>query len=360
MYLRIRVILLMKICLINNLYKPYERGGAEKVVEKIVDESRTRGDEVFVISLSPRKGKKEENDGNKKNYYLPSAFFSLEKTPFILRFFYHIWDSFNIINYFKIRRIIKKEKPDVIWTHSLKGVSILIATLPKKLKIKHYHTLHDIQLLHPSGLMFYQKEGIINSFGAKVYQFINKFFIDSPDKIISPSKWLLDIHRGKGFFPKSEIEVSPNFEIKKITPKGHGSVIKFIYVGQIEKHKGIKMLIEVFLKISKKNIKLIVVGPGSMIEEVKKISLNDDRIDILGRKKNEEVLSIMKESDYLVVPSLCYENSPTVIYEASNLNLPILASSLGGIPELINQSGGELFKPNKEDLERILLSKCLK
>ena len=44
----------MKICLINNLYKPFNRGGAEKVAETIVDGLIKAGHEVFIISTKPR------------------------------------------------------------------------------------------------------------------------------------------------------------------------------------------------------------------------------------------------------------------------------------------------------------------
>ena len=59
-----------------------------------------------------------------------------------------------------------------------------------------------------------------------------------------------------------------------------------------------------------------------------------------------EILHIMSDSGCLVVPSLCYENSPGVIYEAYSVGLPVLAAKIGGIPELINEFGGYLFETN--------------
>jgi len=59
----------------------------------------------------------------------------------------------------------------------------------------------------------------------------------------------------------------------------------------------------------------------------------------------------MRRSDCLVVPSFCYENSPTTIYEANKIGLSVIASRLGGIPELIERKDDFLFEPkNKEDL----------
>ena len=56
----------------------------------------------------------------------------------------------------------------------------------------------------------------------------------------------------------------------------------------------------------------------------------------------------MIEANCLIIPSICYENSPTVIYEAASQGLPIIASRIGGITELIQKLNGLLFKPNNE------------
>jgi glycosyltransferase involved in cell wall biosynthesis len=56
----------------------------------------------------------------------------------------------------------------------------------------------------------------------------------------------------------------------------------------------------------------------------------------------------MKNANCLIVPSLCYENSPTVIYEAIAVGLPIIASKIGGITELLLDYGGIMFDPGDE------------
>ena len=54
-------------------------------------------------------------------------------------------------------------------------------------------------------------------------------------------------------------------------------------------------------------------------------------------------------ADCLVYPSLVYENCPNAIQRALAAELPVLASDLGGIPELLNQNAGVLFKPADMD-----------
>ncbi|KKU14266.1 MAG: Glycosyl transferase group 1 [Candidatus Magasanikbacteria bacterium GW2011_GWC2_45_8] len=54
-----------------------------------------------------------------------------------------------------------------------------------------------------------------------------------------------------------------------------------------------------------------------------------------GRVGREELQSILREADVTVVPSLCYENSPTVIFESFAFGVPVLASAIEGVSELI-------------------------
>ncbi len=388
----------MKVCLINNLYKPYARGGAETVVELIADGLRNAGHQVFIITTkSPLdnhrrigtrggwedfKGGGEIKIGRQGIYYINSLFFNINKMPKFLRLFWHFIDMFDVGSYFAVRRVLKKENPDVVMTHNLKGVGYLIPRAIRNLKIKHIHTLHDIQLLHPSGLMLYGKEKTVNGVFSKFYQFMcRRLFcgspltkgvggICSPDIIISPSKWLLEEHVNRGFFKDSKKVVLPN-------PMGimnHESgirnqgerIFKFLYVGLIEKHKGILFLINAFnnwdapadIGVGGMNAplikgvggilesKLLIAGSGSKLKHAQELIGKNKNIKLLGRIKNDEAVELMRSSDCLIMPSLCYENSPTVIYEAMASGLPVIASRIGGVPELVDDN--LLFKPGDE------------
>ncbi len=58
----------------------------------------------------------------------------------------------------------------------------------------------------------------------------------------------------------------------------------------------------------------------------------------------EDVRGVMEGMDILIVPSLCYENTPTIIYEALASGTPVIASDQGGMRELIREyDGGWLF-----------------
>ncbi len=350
----------MKIAIANNLYYPFNRGGAEAVVKTMVTDLKSDGHEVFLITTKPKKSSDTVNQ-DLKIYQLPSDYYNLAGMPLIKKIAWHFNNLFSYRNTNKITKILAQEKPDLIMTHNLMGLGFRLPIAIRKLKIKHEHYLHDIQLLHPSGLIMLGDENIINSRASKFYQYFTRHFFASPDKIISPSQWLLDQHLKKSFFKNSETEIKNVFskintkEVEKI--KNNRS--NFLFIGQIEYHKGITLLIEAFKKalLEKPELKLTIVGNGLLLEVLIKDNQAEQRIKFLGRIEGEELKEIMRENDCLVVSSLCYENAPTTIFEAHANNLNVLAADIGGIPEIIN-SNDELFKPGDiDDLKNKILNK---
>jgi glycosyltransferase involved in cell wall biosynthesis len=345
-----------KICLINNLYVENARGGAETVVKTIADGLKEKGHEVFVISLGLAKGTFDSTVKGAlcQRFVLKPLnicrYEYLSKHGMFFRLIWHIFDVFNLRGFFAIRKILKKEKPDIVWTHNLMGLGFLIPLAIKSLGINHIHTLHDVQLSVPSGL-------IIKNVGDEYirparwpyswYEKICRALFGSPAVVISPSKWLLDFYVEKGFFPKSKKMIASNpvshSELQRgMPPQGMRSftavqddgVFNILFLGQIENHKGVIFAANA-LKKSSLNFIFHIVGNGEKLEEIKKITEGDVRFIIYGRKTGSDVEEIWRKIILTIVPSLCYENSPTVIFESLLRNIPVLASDIGGIPEIV-------------------------
>ncbi|MDO8667547.1 MAG: glycosyltransferase family 4 protein [bacterium] len=346
----------MKICLINNLYKPYARGGAEKIAETIVNGLIKAGHEVFIITTKPYSEKLQTPDFKPKIYYLNSRYYNLNKLPKFLRLVWHVWDMFDIVSYFKIKKILRAEKCDVVITNNLMGLGFLIPLAIRRLKLKHLHLVHDIQLIHPSGLMNFGQENIINGQWARNYAGLCSQLFASPKVVIFPSHWLMNRYLDRIFFIKSKRIVLPNpVALMPIaeSKKTEGN-FKFLYLGQIEKHKGLNLLIQACKKVKEKfpRVELIIAGVGSDLESAKLKAGSDQSIKFLGWQSEAEVNRLLATSQCLVMPTLCYENCPTVILEAFSAGLPVVAADLGGISELIGENAcladrqaGTLFRP---------------
>ena len=72
---------------------------------------------------------------------------------------------------------------------------------------------------------------------------------------------------------------------------------------------------------------------------------NNKSIKFLGWLGDGSADKLLSQADCLVYPSLVYENCPNAIQRALSVGLPVLASNLGGIPELLSSGAGILFKP---------------
>lgn len=348
----------MKIGLISNLYPPFVRGGAEIVAALQAESLKKNWQHVFVISSRPK-----YNHGPKSYprsldifsvisdevqevlvyrfrpgniYYYLNDF----RYPALVRLLWHFLDTFNIFSYQKVQKILRAEKPELVITHNLMGLGFLLPGLLKKLKIKHIHVLHDLQLITPSGLIIKNKE---NSWEHKFFRWIGyvalmKKLWASPAVVISPSRYLLDTYSKEGFFPRSQKIVLPN-PIKNLLslPKDSHPNLELLYLGQVNKAKGALDLIKIFREIAKADLRLHIVGLGQDMPAAKKLAQDDQRIIFHGWLQRGALEPLLNKVDILVVPSLCYENSPTVIYEALSMGLPVLVADIGGAAELIRE-----------------------
>jgi len=95
---------------------------------------------------------------------------------------------------------------------------------------------------------------------------------------------------------------------------------------------------------------LHVVGRGTYLDELKKLAANDDRIIFYGFVKDDDLKEISDRCSYCIFPSIWYENYPLVIYEMMRNGIPVIASNIGGIPELVQDGyNGFLFPPGDVD-----------
>ncbi|MDD4271950.1 MAG: glycosyltransferase [Patescibacteria group bacterium] len=338
----------MKICLINNLYKPFNRGGAEKVSGTIANGLVKAGHEVFIITTKPRGKKLPADNAKLQIYYLKSYYYNLNKLPKFFRFFWHLWNMFNFVSYFKIKNILQKEKCQAVITNNLMGIGFLTPLAIRSLKIKHLHIAHDIQLIHPSGLIYYGEEGIVDGFFSKIYANMCRALFNSPSAVIFPSRWLKALYTKKHFFSRSKISILPNpVEAAPGQIGERAGFFKFLFLGQVEKHKGVFLLINAFNKIKEKypEVELLLAGDGSEIGKARRIAKENNNIKFLDWPGDEAADKLLFSNDCLVYPSLVYENCPNAIQRALMAGLPVLAGNFGGIPELLNQNAGILFKP---------------
>lgn len=200
----------MKICYISNLYPPHVRGGAERVVARLAAEEHARGHLVHVITSAPlNRVQFSEHISNEAGVIVHrifhwTFFFNIDSghQALFARLLNLKWSLVNFLFAWRVARILRKIKPDVVHTHNLAGTSFLLPALIKALGIKHIHTVHDVQLAVASGRLCVGEEfdWIHAGFLARGFQFFQRALWASPSVVTAPSAWLLDYYRSKNIF----------------------------------------------------------------------------------------------------------------------------------------------------------------
>jgi len=182
------------------------------------------------------------------------------------------------------------------------------------------------------------------------------------DIFLAPSQFLRNKFIDFGI-PESKIINFPygldQSYFKENNLKGKRDKFYFVFIGTLLPSKGVHLLIQAFKRMNRANVELKIYGSENVyrgleyyLGHIKRIGRGKN-IRFMGGYKNEDVGSILLEADVLVIPSIWYENSPLVIQEAFLAKRLVIASRIGGIPELVNDGvNGLLFNPgNVKDLQ---------
>lgn len=343
----------MKICLLNNLYQPTAVGGAEKAVENIAKLLVSLGHEVVVMTIGVGDYQKANLDGYQvvylKNKFIYHRFNSSQQT-FVTKIYWHWQNMFSLAHAEQVNQFFSSWQPDVVWTHNLSGFGWQVIKVINKYKIRHWHELHDFQLIDPFGTYF-RSNKLMFTLLQPLYcycGFISKKIFKSTDLVVGPSKFIIDFFEQKSFFKSAKKKVQPNplndkfFKSESLVQKDNS--IKFLYIGQVEKQKGVEMLINIFNKLHSSQASLTILGTGEYLSQAKLANKNV-QVKFLGLLNSDQVVNNILASSVILVPSICIENSPTVIAEALCLGRPVMASNVGGIPEMIkNNVNGWLLR----------------
>lgn len=188
--------------------------------------------------------------------------------------------------------------------------------------------------------------------------FLKRVFMQA-DAVICLSRFMMDKIIEYGFH-HDHVHFLPfgldSIAIKKVV-KPADQPIRIGYIGQIAPHKGVHILIQAFQElVSSRQAELHIFGNENQdpryTRRLKELAGEQDRINFRGAFENREVGEIFAEIDVLVVPSVGYENRPTVILEAFSAGVPVVASRYGGMIELIEeeQNGLLFYMGDAQDL----------
>jgi len=123
-----------------------------------------------------------------------------------------------------------------------------------------------------------------------------------------------------------------------------------LYVGNILASKGVTVLLDAFSRLADTTTHLVLVGGGSLVGQLERRAVAvgaHDRVHLLGSQPHVVIPDLMRAADVFVLPSYS-EGLPTVCAEALACGIPVVATSVGGVPEIVrNGETGLLVKPGE-------------
>ncbi|MDO9547164.1 MAG: glycosyltransferase family 4 protein [Pelolinea sp.] len=165
------------------------------------------------------------------------------------------------------------------------------------------------------------------------------------DSFITPSEFTRTMLI-RGGVSEKKIKVKPNF----IQDLGEREEIEdyVVFVGRLSPEKGVIPLLKAILKVPK--IKLVIVGDGPLRKNVILASDGHSNITYLGHLGQAQSMKVLKSARFLVYPTICYETFGRSIIEAYACGVPVIASRIGAVTELVRDGKtGFLVNPGDDD-----------
>lgn len=341
----------MKIALLNSYYYPDEPGGAERSVRILAESLVGAGHEVSVICLG-RKRQTTEIGGVRvaripiRNSYLPSEHGGDRGT--VQRVVWHVRDTYNRAAARDVAELLHQVRPDVLHTNNLSGFSVATWSAARDLGIRIVHTTRDFYLLCPRATMM-RGDTVCDSPCSTCAPFVWRRRSATPkvDHLVGISQFIVDLHRRNGYFQNVPSSVIYNPYDRPVAtetvPSEHTHTeIVLGYLGRLAPSKGVGALIEAFAQVSRRDstTRLLIAGSGTgkYVAELEGLARGLP-VEFVGRMQPE---CFFRKVDITVVPSVWNEPLGRVVIESFAFGRPVVATPVGGIPELIHGAAGTL------------------
>lgn len=303
-------------------------GGAEIMCETLVYELCKLGHDVYVVSLY-----NQETVIVKRMKERGIRVILLDKRP---------GPDLTLMS--KLRKIFIGIQPDVIHTHLYVMEYVIPASVG--LKVKRIHTLHSIA----------SKEN--NKFG----RILNYFFFKTRKVIpIALSGLVQETIENEYNLSEDNVPIIYNgISLEKCMPKSDYKIenkIKLLHIGRFTSAKNHIELLKAIKLLKEKHFQVVLtlVGDGELRKEIEQFVRDNDMgeyVNLYGISDN--VYPLLHASDIFLLPSI-YEGIPMTLIEAMGTGLPIIASNVGGIPNMIsNNVEGILITPTANEIENAI------
>jgi glycosyltransferase involved in cell wall biosynthesis len=355
----------LRVLVCTNLFPPHSVGGSEVVAYKQGRVLQTLGHEVRVFA-----GRLA--DGLARRYAIETEQAEFDTTWVTLSPEDLGGRTQNLGNDLvrkAFARVLDSFDPDVVHFHNVTGLSVHVLAECEARRLPTVMTLHDYWGICFKNLMI-KNDGSLCLRGGYDCLGCLEVLSGQPtlptpvrnahvllsllkvDRFVSPSEYLARRFVDNGLPSDRVVVIRNGIDVQNFRVVDRRTDTFTVgCVGQLVSHKGVEVLLRAIAELRRRNsLRLLVVGDGDHGPRLHALSKElglRDIVTFTGRIPNQAIASVFEQLDVLAVPSLWPENSPVTITEAMATGLPVIASNLGGIPELVeHQVTGLLVPPN--------------
>jgi glycosyltransferase involved in cell wall biosynthesis len=354
----------LKVCLVNTYH--YRRGGDSTYTFDLAELLRARGHEVFHFAMKHRYNARCPQE----EFFVDSVDYreTSETGGPVSRLRDFLRSLYSPEARRKFAALLDETQPDVVHLQNFRRhLTFSIVGAARERGIPVVFTAHDYDPVCPGSLLFAGGE-VCEVCGGKYYYralarrckqgslagtaavALESYFVrlmryfNGIECIITPSAFARRKLIEYGFDPE-RVEVIHNFVHTDALEPSRAEGDYVLFFGRLAPEKGIDVLIDAAASVS--GVRFVVAGEGPRREllEARCARAGASNVEFIGYVDREDLVPLIRDSMFVVVPSICYENFPYNILESFALGKPVIGSDIGGIPEMVEHGDTGFLVP---------------
>jgi len=345
-----------KVLIVSHGHPDINKGGAEVAAYNLFNEYLSNGVDAYFLARTdqaPHGGAAFSTRNTEREI----MFHTTMDDPFLFSNIKtrHMWQEF--------RDLLNVIKPDVVHFHHyfLLGIEMIQEVKKTLPNCKIVLTLHEfLAICHRQGLMFKSNDKLCYKSSPRDCHgcfpniqpgdfFLREKYIKSifanVDQFISPSNFLKQRYVDWGLDESNILVIENGQPAVEAIDKPSSEKVRFAFFGQVNPFKGIDVLLESIQYLDRNITKGMVIDiHGANLDQqkkefkakVKKLLANSNaNVQFHGSYEMAEMPALLAQTDWAIIPSIWWENSPMVIQEAFNNKTPLIVSDIGGMAEKV-------------------------
>ena len=266
-------------------------------------------------------------------------------------------------------RVVDEVRPDVAHVHHVfERLTVSVLDALQRRGVPTVMTLHDYKLVCPNYRLFTDGAPCTRCLSGGYWQVVRHRCLEGSrwrsvaaaadayasrgrgvyarvDRFLAPSAFLRD-RVVDGGLPADRVEVLPNPVVAAPAPRpARAGPPVVLYASRLVVEKGVHTLLDAAARLPA-GVRVRLAGSGRLEPAVRaRVATEGLPVDVLGAVPPSRVAAELRAAAVAVLPALWWENCPMAVLEAAACGVPVVASAVGGVPELVDDGRTGLLVP---------------